>query len=82
VLCRIFNSGQGDIVNVRSEPSTRLSPIGRLPPNTAADVLRQERSASDGRIWYYITFQVESASISGWVRADTVIQMSACPTFQ
>jgi hypothetical protein len=79
LLCRIFNSG-GDGIRVRSDPSTRLSPIGTLPSGTAADVLRQDRSASDGRIWFYITFQVESAVISGWVRSDTVTQLTTCPT--
>ncbi len=80
LLCRIFNSGQ-DGIRVRSEPSTRLSAIGTLPPGTAADVLRQDRSSTDGRIWFYINFQVETASISGWVRSDTVTQFSPCPPF-
>ncbi|MBZ0278675.1 MAG: hypothetical protein K8I60_21180, partial [Anaerolineae bacterium] len=82
VLCRVYNPPGNEAVRVRPDPSTRNAVIGFLPPNTGADVTRQERGPADGRLWFFITAQIEGGSLSGWVRADTVTQVfSACPQF-
>jgi tetratricopeptide (TPR) repeat protein len=83
VLCRVINLSDAPI-NVRIQPTSRgdSTVIGRLPPRVAADVLRQDRSSADGRIWFYISAQIEGGSISGWVRIDTVVQLTNdCPPF-
>ncbi|MEO8610194.1 MAG: SH3 domain-containing protein, partial [Chloroflexota bacterium] len=80
-LCRIFNGGQ-DAVRIRSDPSTTQGFVGFLPQNAFADVTEQTR-ASDGRLWFKITVQIDAASITGWVRSDTVQQpFSNCPQIQ
>lgn len=83
VLCRIINVSDNSI-RVRSQPSTRTDSviIGFLPPRSAADVVRQERSSTDGRIWYFISAQIEGSKIEGWVRNDTVTPLEDCPVFQ
>lgn len=83
VLCRIINVSDNSI-RVRSLPSTQANSfiIGFLPPRSAADVVRQERSSTDGRIWYFISSQIEGSKIEGWVRNDTVTPLENCPTFQ
>ncbi len=80
VLCRIFNNSQAGI-NVRAQASVKGILIGNLPVRSSADVLRQDRSVDDGRVWYYIYAVIEGSSeIKGWVRADTVTPFDNCPT--
>ncbi|MEZ4667198.1 MAG: hypothetical protein R3E39_04650 [Anaerolineae bacterium] len=80
VLCRVSNLGT-DGVRVRAQPSTRAILIGNLAPRVAADVLRQDRSPDDGRVWYFIYAIIEGSSeIRGWVRSDTVTPLDNCPT--
>ncbi len=80
VLCRIFNNTSAGI-NVRAQASVKGLLIGNLPVRASADVLRQDRSVDDGRVWYYIYVVIESSSeIKGWVRADTVTPFDNCPT--
>ncbi len=81
VLCRVINIG-ADAIRVRSQSSTRPDSaiIGFLPARAAADVLRQDRSIVDGRVWYFINAQIEGgSSIAGWVRNDTVTPLDNCP---
>jgi hypothetical protein len=80
VLCRIFNNSAAGI-NVRAQASVKGLLIGNLPVRASADVLRQDRSIDDGRVWYYIYVVIEGTSeIKGWVRADTVTPFENCPT--
>ncbi|MBA3870580.1 MAG: tetratricopeptide repeat protein [Anaerolineae bacterium] len=80
VLCRIFNNTSAGI-NVRAQASVKGLLIGNLPVRASADVLRQDRSVDDGRVWYYIYVVIESSSeIKGWVRADTVTPFDNCPS--
>ncbi len=80
VLCRIFNNSP-DGVRVRAQPSVKGILIGNLPVRASADVLRQDRSVDDGRVWYYIYAVIEGSSeIKGWVRSDTVTPFDNCPT--
>jgi len=80
VLCRVFNNSS-DGVRVRAQASVKGILIGNLPVRASADVLRQDRSVDDGRVWYYIYAVIEGSSeIKGWVRADTVTPFDNCPT--
>jgi hypothetical protein len=76
-LCRVFVAGS-ESINVRSRPSATATLVGRIPRNTAMPVLRQERSTSDGRVWFYVNAPVEGARIEGWIRSDLVVQTSDC----
>jgi hypothetical protein len=77
----VFNRSD-NAINVRSQASTRSESliVGKLPAGYAADVLRQVRSSADGRIWFYISAQIEGASLTGWVRIDLVTQIDNCGT--
>jgi tetratricopeptide (TPR) repeat protein len=80
VLCRVFNNSS-DGIRVRAQASVKGILIGNLPVRASADVLRQDRSVDDGRVWYYIYAVIEGSSeIKGWVRADTVTPFENCPT--
>jgi tetratricopeptide (TPR) repeat protein len=79
VLCVVVNFSDS-AVRVRANPSVSSDNwIGWLPRGVAANVLRQERSAADNRLWYFIQAQIETGEIRGWVRFDTVQQISPCP---
>lgn len=79
VLCTVVNLSEGAI-RVRSDPSVRPDNlIGFLPRGIAAEVVRQERSAADNRLWYLISAQIEGGRLVGWVRFDTVTQITNCP---
>jgi hypothetical protein len=76
-LCRVFVA-ENEPINVRAQASAQSTLVGRIPPDTAMPVLRQQRSSADGRIWFYVSASIEGARIEGWVRSDLVIQMSDC----
>jgi hypothetical protein len=76
-LCRVFVA-EDEAINVRARPSAQATLVGRIPPDTAMPVLRQERSSTDGRVWFYVSANIEGARIEGWVRSDLVIQMTDC----
>ncbi len=80
-LCRVFvETGQGAI-NVRTRPDVNATRIGTLPVGVAADVLEQQRDPF-GSVWYNVNATIEgSATINGWLRSDTVVQITACPLF-
>lgn len=81
VLCRVTNLTDRAI-NVRTQPSTRSTQIGLLPPRVAADVLAQERNTEDRSLWFLVAALIEGSSeIRGWVRSDTVTQLDSCPAF-
>jgi hypothetical protein len=73
-------TGQGAVnVNVRTRPDVNSTRIGTLPVGVAADVLELQRDAG-GSIWFNVSATIESsATINGWLRSDTVVQMTACP---
>lgn len=81
ILCRVTNLNGAEI-RVRFQADTNARVIGFLPPNTIADVIRQERSSADSRVWYLIAAQIEDNRIEGWVLNDTVTQVANCPAFQ
>ena len=77
VLCRVVNS-DGAAPNIRLAPSITSPRIGFLPVNEAASVLQQRRD-EQGNIWYNIRYQGDSTRIEGWLRSDTVVELTDCP---
>jgi hypothetical protein len=77
VLCQVFNS-LPDSVSVRMSPSPADASVGMLLPNASADVLELAKGTTDDFTWYRISFQLESATITGWVRQDTVSELTDC----
>ena len=75
-LCRILVTGNA---NVRARPTTNSTLVGYLPANTAMDVISQEISGVDGRLWYRIQAEIEGARITGYVRSDIAVQLTTCP---
>jgi tetratricopeptide (TPR) repeat protein len=78
-LCRVIAQGQ-DGANIRSRPTVNSDRVGFLRQGIAVDVLEQTREPSTGVIWFRIVFALDGAEIRGWLRSDTVIQLTACPT--
>ncbi len=78
-LCRVVNTNN-TAPNIRLGPSLASSRIGFLPAGEAASVLAQERDAQ-GNIWYNIRFQGDNTRIEGWLRSDTVAELTDCPPF-
>lgn len=77
-LCRVLRQGDSGVF-IRSRPTTQAPNVGTLPPGVAVDVMAQEREAATGIIWFRIAFVLDGASISGWIRSDTVLQFTNCP---
>jgi tetratricopeptide (TPR) repeat protein len=78
VLCRVFVQNL-EGVNVRSRPTTLVPRVGVIPRGTAMDVVRQELGPNDGRVWFFVYADIEGAVIQGWLRGDTVIEITDCP---
>jgi tetratricopeptide (TPR) repeat protein len=79
VQCQVYN-GNLDGTNIRSRPTTINSAIvGFMPSGQVGNVLGIERGASANELWYRITFDLEGATIQGWVRSDRVVEINECP---
>lgn len=79
VICRVVLRNNLDSANVRARPSITSRVIGFLPAGESASVLQQQRDEGDF-IWYNVEAQLDTgSSISGWLRSDTVIELSECP---
>ena len=77
-LCRVIAQG-GDGANIRSRPTVNSDRVGFLRQGIAVDVLEQTREVSTGVIWFRVEYALDGALIRGWLRSDTVIQLTACP---
>ena len=81
VQCHVYN-GNLDGTNIRSRATTLNSTIvGFMPAGQVANVLGIERGQSAGELWYRISFDVDGATIQGWVRSDRVVEIDDCPSF-
>jgi tetratricopeptide (TPR) repeat protein len=78
-LCRVIAAG-GDGANIRSRATVNSDRVGFLRQGIAVDVLEQSREVQTGVVWFRISFSLDGAIIVGWIRSDTVIQLTACPT--
>jgi hypothetical protein len=79
-LCRVLVLS-GDGIHVRALPSINSTRITTLTQGTTMSVLAQqyENSNSSMPIWFKIRVQIGGANLEGWVRSDTVSQMTECP---
>ncbi len=57
-------------VNVRDKAVTG-SVVGQVTTGAIVTV-RKEKTGSDGKVWYYISFQINGATKKGWIRSDFV----------
>lgn len=81
VQCQVYN-GNLDGTNIRSRPTTLNSQIvGFMPSGQVGNVLGIERGANANELWYRITFDLDGATIQGWVRSDRVVEINECPQF-
>lgn len=80
VLCVVINFSDNP-ARIRSNPSTGPGSViaGFLYKGVAANVIAQQRGISDNALWYQVQVQLEGASVTGWMRFDTVQQISPCP---
>lgn len=78
-LCRVVNLTE-NALRIRVEASVNSSQIGLLPPRQPADVLSQQRNVGENTIWFFISAQIGSSEIRGWVRSENVTAfLSDCP---
>lgn len=57
-------------VNVRKKAVTG-NVVGQVTTGATVTVSK-EKTASDGKVWYYISFQSDGATKKGWIRSDFV----------
>lgn len=80
VLCVVVNFSDNP-ARIRSNPTTGPGSViaGFLYKGVAANVIAQQRGTTDNALWYQVSVQIEGASVTGWMRFDTVQQISPCP---
>jgi hypothetical protein len=59
---------------VRATPNPVGQQITSVKRNQQMDVM-EFRAGTDGRIWYYVRYEVEGVPIQGWVRSDLVAEV-------
>lgn len=58
---------------IRPEPSTNVKEVESVPNGTELIVSGQSNGASDGKVWYFVTFTgADGSSKTGFVRSDLV----------
>jgi tetratricopeptide (TPR) repeat protein len=80
-LCRVLVLGQNGI-RMRARATTNSPQITVIPPGTSMAVLQQQRqeTATDGPVWYFVRVRIDDSESTGWVRSDTVTELTECPT--
>ncbi len=80
-LCRVLVLGQNGI-RMRARATTNSPQITVIPPGTSMAVLQQQRqeTAPDGPVWFFVRVRVDDSESTGWVRSDTVTELTDCPT--
>lgn len=79
ILCIVFPR---DNVNVRTQPSAVARQISVAMQGQRMDVLSQDLG-NDNQRWFRVRLQVEDSVVTGWVRADLVVEAGdGCPAFR
>lgn len=79
ILCIVFPR---DNVNVRTQPSAVARQISVAMQGQRMDVLAQDLG-NDNQRWFRVRLQVEDSVVTGWVRADLVVEAGdGCPAFR
>ena len=76
-LCTVITT---TVVNVRAQPNPVSRVINGADPGQVMDVMDQQLG-TDNQRWFQVFYEVESAAVTGWVRADLVDPVSTdeCP---
>jgi hypothetical protein len=82
VLCRVSNNNDVSNVAVRRGPSTNAALFYAIQPGFTASVLEVQASGS-GPAWYRVRVdnpvQTDLDEVVGWLRSDTMVEVTACP---
>ncbi|MBW4437271.1 MAG: SH3 domain-containing protein [Pleurocapsa minor GSE-CHR-MK-17-07R] len=78
-LCQVLNT-TNENRNVRAQPDINSAQISVIPPARLASVLEQQRNANN-ELWYRLQFDIQGATVTGWVRADQLEESTDCPDF-
>lgn len=77
-LCRVF-AGLEDGINLREEPSIRAIRVQVLSQSTTMDVLEiLPPPTGSNRYWLYVRVDTPTGQIFGWVRDDTIVELTDC----
>ena len=77
-LCRVL-AGLEQGINLREESSIRSERIQVLPQFTPMDVLEiLPPGAGGNRYWLYARVDTPGGQIFGWVRDDTIVELTEC----
>jgi len=79
-LCRVLVLGESGI-RMRARATTNSPQITVIPAGTSMAVLQQQRQESvpDGPVWFFVRVRIDDSELTGWVRNDTVTEISECP---
>jgi hypothetical protein len=77
-LCYVY--ADREAVNVRAQPNPAGILIYTVSLGQSMDVMAQQ-IGTDNQRWFQVKFEVETAAVTGWVRADLVKELggSHCP---
>src|SRR5690606_703276 len=77
-ICRVF-AGLEQGINLREEGNVRSPRIQVLPQSTTMDVFDTvPPPAGANRYWLYVRVDTPSGQIFGWVRDDTIVELTNC----
>ncbi len=65
------SGGKTTNVNVRANASTNSKSVTKVPGGTAITVTGQA-TASDGKLWYQVSFNFNGSDVEGFIRSDYV----------
>jgi tetratricopeptide (TPR) repeat protein len=79
-LCRVLVLGTSGI-RMRARATTNSPQITVVPAGTSMAVLQQQRqeSAQEGPVWFFVRVRIDDSEVTGWVRNDTVTEITECP---
>ena len=76
ILCVVVVAYQSAYLRVSPAPAARIA--GTVQLQDRLDVLRQV-VGDDTRVWYFVTFRNKDAVVQGYIVADRVTPLTACP---
>lgn len=79
-LCRVLVLGESGI-RMRARATTNSPQITVITAGTSMAVLQQQRQGAvpDGPVWFFVRVRIDDSELTGWVRNDTVTEISECP---
>lgn len=79
-LCRLIVVGPQGIF-MREQPTTNARIIRVLPIGQVMEAIERtvQTGVAEGPIWYLVRVQNDNGVVLGWVRQDTVTEITPCP---